>query len=380
MRHPKTLPALLLSAAALLSAPAFAQTYPWAKVATVPAAPAPGDDVVLALSGEWTDTCGPTAQQATVTRNGSAIAVDIVYGGYGVGCGAAISPFHLDVAAGLLPEGSYTVTVTLTLAFSRPMSIGTGAFSVAEPPRAHFWIPAFSARSDGYRLASNLTSFNGGDGVGEIVTLAAYDATGERDPGRAPVAIAPREAAYVPTAPLRDGQAVEMLSLSAPAAFNFRATLERLEDVPDGAPKIPASLGRIELPVFTSLVTAGSTALAGDVSLTPAECSGPVESRRRVNLTIFNAGDEPGTYTVAGTAVSAGPGGSGATQTYDVPARSLVQFNALPVEEFPVCQPGGAWFRITGNQPFLAYVSTARPQTVAGILPYEIFPARPAAR
>ena len=376
MRHQKILPALLLSAAALLATRASAQTYPWAKVATVPAAPAPGDHVVLALSGEWTDTCGPTAEQASVKRNGNTLAVDIVYGGYGVGCGAAISPFHLDVAAGTLPEGSYTVAVTLTLPFSRPISIGTGAFVVAEPPTTHFWIPAFSARSDGYRLASNLTSFNGGEGAGEVVTLAAYDALGERDPGRAPVAIAPQGASLVPTAPLRSGQPVEMLSLSAPAAFAFRATLERLEDVPDGAPKVPASYGRVELPIFTALVPAGSTALAGDVSLTSAECSGPAESRRRVNLTIFNAGDEQGTFTVAGTAVSAGPGGSGGSETYSVPARSLVQFNALPIDAFPVCQPGGAWFRITGNQPFLAYVSTARPQTLPGILPYEIFPAR----
>ena len=376
MRHQTILPALLLSAAALLSTHASAQTYPWAQVATVPSAPAPGDEVVLALSGEWTDTCGPTAEQATVTRDGTALAVDIVYGGYGVGCGAAISPFHLNVGAGALPEGSYAVTVTLTLPFSRPQTIGTGAFVVAEPPKTLVWVPAFSARSDGYVLASNLTAFNNGEAAGEVATLAAYDALGERDPGRAGVAIEPQGAALVPSAPLRSGQAVEMLALSAPRSFAFRATLERLEDVPAGSPKAPESLGRVELPVFTELVPAGATAVAGDVSLTPTECSGPVESRRRVNLTIFNAGDEAATFTVAGAAVSAGPGGSGNSQTYGVPARSLVQFNALPVDAFPVCQPGGAWFRINGNQPFLAYVSTARPQTVPGILPYEIFPAR----
>jgi hypothetical protein len=167
-----------------------------------------------------------------------------------------------------------------------------------------------------------------------------------------------------------------MLALSAPGRFAFRATLERLEDVPEGSPKVPESYGRIELPVFTSLVPAGLTAVAGDVALTPTECSGPAESRRRVNLTIFNAGEKGATFTVVGTAVSAGPGAPGAAQTYTVPARSLVQFNALPVDAFPVCQPGGAWLRITGDQPFLAYVSTARPQTVPGILPYEIFPAR----
>ena len=375
MRHQKTLTALLLSAAFVAST-ALAKTAPWAAVATIPSAPAPGDPVVLSLSGEWNDTCVPTASQASVSRNGSAIRVHLNYAGFSGACGAAITPWQLNVDAGVLPEGAYTVEVTLARTIAPAETIGTGAFAVAEPPTALLWIPAFSAKSDGYVLASNLTSFNNGDRSGEVATLAAYDALGRRDPGRAPVAIESGNAALVPTTGLRDGQAVEMLALSAPGRFAFRATLERLEDVPAPLPKVPESYGRVELPVFTSLVPAGLTAVAGDVSLTPPECSGPAEARRRVNLTIFNAGEEEGAFEVVGTAVSSGPGGSGAPQSFTVPAQSLVQFNNLPLEAFPVCQPGGAWFRITGDQPFLAYVSTARPQTVPGILPYEIFPAR----
>lgn len=376
MRQHTILPALLLSASALLSSAALAATAPWAQVGTIPSAPAPGDKVVLALSGEWNDTCVPTASQASLTRSGSAIRVNLNYSGQSGACGAAITPWQLNVEAGVLPEGTYQVDVTLTRSLLPSQSIGTGSFAVAEPPTTTLWIPAFAAKSDGYVLASNLTSFNNGDRAGSVATLAAYDALGQRDPGRAAVAIDPQGAALVPTAPLRGGQAVEMLALSAPGRFAFRATLERLEDVPPQLPKVAESYGRVELPVFTSLVPAGLTAVAGDVSLTPTECSGPAEARRRVNLTVFNAGETAATFTVVGTAVASGPGGVGAPQTYQVPARSLVQFNALPVDAFPVCQPGGAWFRITGDQPFLAYVSTARPQTVPGILPYEIFPAR----
>ena len=72
-----------------------------------------------------------------------------------------------------------------------------------------------------------------------------------------------------------------------------------------------------------------------------------------------------------------GPGGgSPPERAYEVPAKSLVQFNALSLVGLPVCDTGGAWFRISGDQPFLAYISTVRPENVPGVLPYEIFPAR----
>ena len=95
-----------------------------------------------------------------------------------------------------------------------------------------------------------------------------------------------------------------------------------------------------------------------------------------MNLTLFNAGSEAATFHVSAIAVGGGPGGSSPDQEYQVPANSLVQFNAISLENLPVCQPGGAWFQITGDQPFLAYVSTVRPESLAGVLPYEIFPAR----
>ena len=56
------------------------------------------------------------------------------------------------------------------------------------------------------------------------------------------------------------------------------------------------------------------------------------------------------------------------------------QFNALPTDALPVCQSGGYWagvfLKITVDRPYLAYVSTVRPETLPEILPFEIFAAR----
>lgn len=368
---------LLLALAALLASPAAAQVVPYANVATIPAAPAPTDGIALTLSGQWNDTCTPSLSQASLSRNGFALRVHLDYTGFSGACGAAITPWTLTVPVGALGEGTYSVEVTLARSLAPAVTIGTGSFTVATPAESEVFIPGFLANNPPYALASNLTAYNNSGRDATVTPLRAWDALGERSVATAPVALGSGTAAAVPTHDLRPGQAVQMLAVRLPGRIALRATLERLEYVPEGLPKVPASLGRVELPVFTGIFPAGTTAVAGDVSLTPAECAGGPEVRRRVNLTLFNAGDHAATFEVVGTAVGAAAGAGTPPQTYGVPPKSLVQFNALPVEAFPVCEPGGAWFRITGDQPFLAYVSTVRPETTpGGVLPYEIFPAR----
>ena len=55
------------------------------------------------------------------------------------------------------------------------------------------------------------------------------------------------------------------------------------------------------------------TAVAGDVSLSALECASGPETRRRVNLTLFNAGDEAATFTVSAVSAAADPG-TGSTE------------------------------------------------------------------
>ncbi|HYN41807.1 MAG TPA: hypothetical protein VE129_08525 [Thermoanaerobaculia bacterium] len=375
MKHQTILPALLLSLTASFAAPAAVQALPTVVVATAPASPAPTDTVVLKLSGQWPDGCVPEASRTNLTQEGSVLRVTFNYASVSGPCTAAVTSWSLDVAAGKLAEGSYTVDVAVLWTLMPVETIGTGAFMVAPLPEATVWLPGFAATGDTYSLASTLTAFNNADNTATVRYLGAWDALGEST-APAPVQLAPHAAGILDSRPLREGQAVQMLSLTAPRRVALRATLERLETVPEGLPKVPESLGRVELPVFTELFPAGSTAVAGDISLSALECASGPEARRRVNITLFNAGTESATFGVSATSVMTGPGGGGPEYAYEVPAKSLVQFNALSLQGLPVCDAGGAWFRITGDQPFLAYVSTVRPENLAGVLPYEIFPAR----
>jgi hypothetical protein len=373
MKYQTALPILALAATTLLCAPVQAQTLD--TFGTVPAAPAPGDHVVLQLGGIWPDGCVPEASRTLVTRTGSKVDVRFNYSGFSGACTAALTPWSLDVPVGPLDAGEYTVEVSRLLTLVPPQKIGTRTFAVTPLAESTVWLPGFSAPGATTSLASTLTAFNNSDAPATVTFVGAWDALGAYAPP-APAVIGPAAAAILDSRSLREGQPVQMLALRAPRRVAVRATLERLETVPEGLPKVPESLGRVELPVFTEMVPAGMTAVAGDVSLSALECASGPEARRRVNLTLFNAGDATASFRVTATGTEAGPGGSPTELSYSVPAKSLVQFNAISLDSLPVCQAGGAWFRITGDQPFLAYVSTVRPETLPGVLPYEIFPAK----
>ena len=374
MRHHTTLPILLL-ALSTASAASAAQSLPYATVATVPASPAPGEPVVLKLTGQWPDGCVPEAGRTKLLTSGTKLQVNFNYSGFSGACTAAVTAWSLDVPVGPLAEGTWTVEVTRTRTFTPPEPIGSGTFRVAPLPVSTVWVPAFHAPGATVTMASNLTAYNGTGSAASVTYAGAWDALGEVPPP-APAPIEADASAILPShSTLRAGQHVQMLALTAPRRVTFRATLERLETVPEGLPKVPESLGRLELPVFTELFPAGLTAVAGDVSLSASECAEGATNRRRVNLTLFNAGPSPATFRVS-AASTATPVTPAEERTYDVPAKSLVQFNEIALAGLPVCEAGGAWFRVTADQPFLAYLSTVRPETLPGVLPYEIFPAK----
>jgi hypothetical protein len=343
-------------------------------VATVPAAPTPGDPVVLKLSGQWPDSCVPETSRTNLVRSGTVLNVNFNYSGFSGACAAAVTAWSLDVPAGELDAGTYTVEVTRVRTFGAAEPIGSGSFVVAPQTEATFWVPGFSANGSVSALASTLTAFNNGTGDATVTPLGAWDALGERQSPVEPATLPAGTSASFDTRDLRTGQTVQLLSFRAPTRVTLRATLERLENVPEGLPKVPAALGRVELPVFTELVPAGMTAVAGDVSFSAEECAGDVSTRRRINLTLFNAGTDAATFVVD---TPNGPAGeSPYPMTHEVPARTVIQLNALPSDGLAACESGGAFLSVTADQPFLAYVSTSRPQTVPGVLPYEVFPAR----
>ncbi len=374
MRHHTTLPILLLalSSAAL---PAAGQPLPNATVATFPANPAPGDEIVLKLSGQWPDGCVPEAERTKLTTSGTRLHVNFNYSGIVGPCTAAVTPWSLDVPAGTLDAGTYTVEVTRTRTFGGPEPVGSGSFSVTPLAASTVYVPGFFAPGATVSMQSTLTAYNNTESNATIRFAGAWDGLGTA-PAPADAAVGPNAAVILDSHTLRAGQHVQMLAITAPRRVALRATLERLETVPEGLAKVPESLGRLELPVFGELFPAGMTAVAGDVSLSASECAEGATNRRRVNLTLFNAGDAAATFRVSAVSATAGPGGPASEKEYTVPASSIVQLNELPLEGLPVCAAGGAWFRITGDQPFLAYLSTVRPETLPGVLPYEIFPAK----
>lgn len=375
MKHETILPLLLLSLTASFAAPAPAQALPTVSVATVPSNPAPDDVVLLRLSGQWPDGCVPDSSRTNLSQDGARLTVTFNYSGFSGACTAVVTPWALDVSAGRLAAGAYTVEVARLRSLMPAEIIGTGSFTVAPLPEATVWLPGFWAPGATTSLASTLTALNNTPSAATVTYLGAWDALGAHTTP-APVELAAHASGILDSRSTRAGQPVQMLSLRAPRHVALRATLERLETVPEGSPKVPESLGRVELPVFTDLFPAGSTAVAGDVSLSALECASGPEGRRRVNLTLFNAGSELATFRVVTVSVQGGSSGILPELVYQVPSKSLVQFNALSLDGLPVCEAGGAWFRITGDQPFLAYLSTVRPENLPGILPYEIFPAR----
>lgn len=371
MRHRSS---FLFPLLALLAAAPSAEgrSLPFAAVTTAPSAPAPGDPIVLKLSGQWPDSCVPDSSRAQLTREGFAVRVNLSYSGQVEACLTVIRPWSLEFPMGQLAAGTYVVEVTITRSLMPVQEIGKGEFVVKIPEESVFWVPGFAARGSVGSLASTLSAFNNSGQTATVTMTGAWDALGERVLPEVETTLAAGEGASFDTRALRPGQQVQMLAFRAPTRMTLRATLERLETVPEGLPKPPLALGRVELPVFTELVPAGMTAVAGDVSFSAEECGEAPAVRRRVNLTVFNAGKETASFVLDA------PNGSGDgsyPMKYDVPASSLVQFNDVPTAGLPVCSPGGAFLSVTANQPFLAYVSSSRPETVPGVLPYEIFPA-----
>ena len=99
MRHHTTLPILLL-ALSTASAASAAQSLPYATVATVPASPAPGEPVVLKLTGQWPDGCVPEAGRTKLLTSGTKLQVNFNYSGFSGACTAAVTAWSLDVPVG----------------------------------------------------------------------------------------------------------------------------------------------------------------------------------------------------------------------------------------------------------------------------------------
>jgi len=125
--------------------------------------------------------------------------------------------------------------------------------------------------------------------------------------------------------------------------------------------------GSAPLPVYHSLFPAASTVVAGPVDLGALDkycITGPLARHRRVNVTLFNAGDAGATFNVSVQPFARPyPNRSILDVSQTVAPLDVVQLNALPIpldDSLPYVfgYDIRVWIRITATQPFLAYVST----------------------
>lgn len=147
----------------------------------------------------------------------------------------------------------------------------------------------------------------------------------------------------------------------------------------------PLVNGQARIPIYKALFPPGSVAVSGAVELGQFDLPQAVyppemERRRRVNVTLFNAGDVPATFVVRTiphhlTATVL------AEQTVVVQPKDAVQVNGFPVPTqssvSTVTFNGGnqVWVTITADQPFLSYVSTVFNAVVLGDLPFQVYPS-----
>jgi hypothetical protein len=162
----------------------------------------------------------------------------------------------------------------------------------------------------------------------------------------------------------------------------FYADVERVTQRCEvGAPNCISFLhGAVNIPFYRALFPAGSVAISGAVEI--GQFGSPeFERRRRMNVTLFNAGDAPATFVVR-TFPHNFATGPLAEHTVIVESRDVLQVNGFPVPtessfsgELTSVHGSAIWVTITADQPFLSYVSTIFNAVDLGDLPFQVYPS-----
>ena len=155
--------------------------------------------------------------------------------------------------------------------------------------------------------------------------------------------------------------------------------------VGDGINFSLVSQGRSSIPVFRGLFPADSTVICGNVSLGAPDqtCGDPSGQRylRRVNVTLFNGGDQPADFAIAAVPLTLTSVPLWQENVTLAP-KEVRQLNAVPIPVVRnVATSGGAsdvfvWITIRSTQPYLAYVTSVFEDGAPGSMPFEVFPPR----
>ncbi len=174
-------------------------------------------------------------------------------------------------------------------------------------------------------------------------------------------------------------------ALSMTAPFIVTAEVERMLQKNcgiDGLNSHDIGEGRAPMPVFRDLFPAASRVLTGPVTLgtpgIPAYCGPPsLKGIRRVNVTMFNAGQEPALFKIRVLKLQRDSTPI-LEQEVTIGARSVQQVNRLPIPLLPdpdmeYREQYFVWITIEATQPYLAYVSSVFDDPEPGALAFEVF-------
>lgn len=243
------------------------------------------------------------------------------------------------------------------------------------------------AVSDTTRWESTMSVFNPTDSPGTVIDFAVYGKGAVLNQVSQPPIQPNIGNALVPSVVPFPDRGVGFLELHTSPGLVFDAEVQRVTDrCAVGFPQCdPLVHGQVGIPLYRALFPPGSVAVSGAVELgqfgLPTSVYPPeVQRRRRVNVTLFNAGDAPATFVVRTFAhhLSAT---SLAEQTVLVEPKDVLQINGFPVptesSALMLTFNGGnqIWVTTTANQPFLSYVSTIFDGVDALDLPFQVYPS-----
>jgi hypothetical protein len=233
---------------------------------------------------------------------------------------------------------------------------------------------------------STMSAFNPTDSPGSVVDVAVYGKGAILTPGSYPL-IPPHEGGgFVPSVVPQPDRGVGFLELRTSPGLVFYANVQRVtQQCEVGAPNcISFVLGALNIPFYRALFPAGSVVVSGSVQLGQFGLGGSghaldVERRRRMNVTLFNAGDVSATFVVRTFPhhFSATPL---AEQTVVVEAKDVFQVNGFPVPTetsllLDAFDESQIWVTITADQPFLSYISTVFSSVALGDMPFQVYPS-----
>lgn len=261
------------------------------------------------------------------------------------------------------------------------------ALLASTPARSedHVFVPCFEAvyslDSEGRReWVSHVHAFNATTQTAFVRLVAVHVPVGFDD--QYPLS----QRSYAPgtgaVMPLIRGRQPFFNEFEVPPGVVVSAEVEKVFAKPCAIDPTILGQGRVPLPVYRGLFPAGihvvtNTIALGNPRLTP-DCVAENEKYfRRVNVTLFNGGDEPGTFTIKVLPLWNTPTPIYET-TVTLAAKEVRQVNRLPipiVDSPETFSWSGVfvWMVVTCDQPFLGYASTIFDDPEPGAQPFEVF-------